>query len=103
MFLPLPLHFGVGVEEVGEEGGEGGWEGSEKWGEVLWVLGKVYVSGFTCDTWNSRSYNLSILNLSDSFLTVEGSYLLPSFVQYNFMSSVSIKNIYISTSYYLPF
>ena len=48
--LPLPLHFGVGVEEVGEEGGEGGWEGSEKCGEVLWVLGKVYVSGFTCDT-----------------------------------------------------
>ena len=42
--------FGVGVEEVGEEGGEGGWEGSEKGGEVLWVLGKVYVSGFTCDT-----------------------------------------------------
>ena len=54
MILPLPLRFGVGVEEVGEEGGEeggeGGWEGSEKCGEVLWVLGKVYVSGFTCDT-----------------------------------------------------
>merc|ERR1739842_92139 len=28
--------------KVGEEGGEGGWEVSEKCGEVLWVLGKVY-------------------------------------------------------------